>query len=160
MPEAVSTYANYVSTPNPNTQPIYPKIPLDWRCQVAGEVIGKNPVHPNFPVLLGRASEAGALIECMILTPLYEASDDGFPSDFQVHFYSKRFGDDRYWFVGPVTMNGNTRFVAGGEVGLNPLLPAPQRGWRLSPYEELYVALSRTVPLPGINVFAFGGHYS
>ena len=75
-----------------------------------------------------------------------------------VNVYTKRFGDETLWFEGAITLN-----YQGINTAIRtayPILPSPQYGWRLAPYEEMYVALSKAVASPGLMVFARGGQYS
>ena len=76
----------------------------------------------------------------------------------KILFYTKRFGDETFWHEGAWGLSydrDNTVFRTS-----YPILPSPQSGWRLAPYEEMYVALSMAVAAPGLMVFARGGQYS
>ena len=74
-----------------------------------------------------------------------------------LNFYTKRFGDETLWYEGSFALSQN--FYTLTRAGY-PILPSPQSGWRLAPYEEMYVALSKAVASPGLMVFARGGQYS
>ena len=179
MPLQPTSYSQYISIPKPNTQPIYMRVPLDWRCRLSTEVCSPNvPATPAIaPVFLGQASESGCMIEAFNITSLirnpvgtpgsggggiagaggqYGLGDAANP--VVLHFYTKRFGDETFWYEASFPMNPNnwqTAFRTG-----YPILPNPQSGWRLAPYEEMYLALSRAVAAPGLMAFARGGQYS
>lgn len=178
MPLQPTSYSQYISVPKPNTQPVYMKVPLDWRCRLSTEVCSPNvSATPAIaPVFLGQASESGCMIEAisimsLIRNPagtggsggggsagiggLYGLGDGTDPVILQ--FYTKRFGDETFWFEAqcPLNPSFNTLVRTGC-----PILPSPQTGWRLAPYEEMYLALSKAVAAPGLMAFARGGQYS
>ena len=175
MPLQPTSYSQYISVPKPNTQPIYPRVPLDWRCKLSTEVCSPNVLATPAiaPVFLGQASESGCIIEALNITSLvrnpvssgygggagagglYGLGDGTNP--VVILFYTKRFGDETFWHEGSVALSigPNILFRPGC-----PILPSPQTGWRLAPYEEMYVALSKAVAPPGLHVFARGGQYS
>lgn len=170
-----TSYSQYISVPKPNTQPIYPRVPLDWRCRLSTEVCSPNvSATPAIaPVFLGQASESGCMIEAFNVTSLirnpvsggygggaggagaYGLGDGTDP--VILNFYTKRFGDETLWYEGSFALSQN--FYTLTRAGY-PILPSPQSGWRLAPYEEMYVALSKAVASPGLMVFARGGQYS
>ncbi len=179
MPLQPTSYSQYISVPKPNTQPIYPRVPIDWRCRLSTEVCSPNvSATPAIaPVFLGQASESGCMIEAfniisLVRNPVGTTGSGGSGSagagglyglgngsdPVVINFYTKRFGDETLWFEGSYPLNYhivNTLFRT-----LYPILPDPQTGWRLAPYEEMYVALSKAVAAPGLMVFARGGQYS
>lgn len=178
MPLQPTTYSTYLSVPKPNTQPIYPRVPLDWRCNLSTQVV---PFDPNAtgaqaPVFLGQASESGCIIESVnIISMIRNApsqvgnsnasptSGGEFglgtePNTVALNFYTKRFGDEKLWLEASVFIPHNqVQFIV--RTGY-PILPDPQKSWRLGPYEEMYLGLTKAVAAPGINVFARGGQYS
>jgi len=177
MPLTPTSYSQYIAVPKPNTQPIYPRVPLDWRCKLSTEVCSPNVLATPaiVPVFLGQASESGCIIEAfnvfsLIRNPgssgyggggggtggLYGLGDGSDP--VIIRQYTKRFGDETLSLEGEWVLKydiPNTNWRGG-----YPILPSPQYGWRMAPYEEMYVALSKAVAPPGLNVFARGGHYS
>lgn len=137
----------------PNFQPIYPETPLDWRAHLTDQVVtdAKNiPTNNTIPpVLLGKASAAGALIETIYVIGMSATAS-------AVRFWTRKKGDNLlYLETGTNTLQGVTRVT----MGLNQLIPAGQTGWRLGPEEELYCALTNATDVNGINVFCRGGHY-
>lgn len=176
MPLTPTSYSQYIAVPKPNTQPIYPRVPLDWRCKLSTEVCSPNVLATPaiVPVFLGQASESGCIVEAFNVTSLirnpvstgygggggtagqYGLGDGSDP--VLVNFYTKRFGDETLWYEGSYALpyqNTNTAIRPG-----YPILPSPQVGWRLAPYEEVYLSLSKAVVAPGLMAFARGGHYS
>jgi hypothetical protein len=164
---------SFLALPNPNTQPIYPRVPIDWRCNLTNQVTpyDVNVTGAAKPILLGTASPSGALIESFStasLIPFNTSSPDGAyglsPGGVtaELRFYTVRFGDERYWFEGPRILQNVFRIEIPDNVFPNyyPILPSPQRAWRLGPYERMYVGLSAPIAYPGLNVFMRGGQYS
>lgn len=179
MPLQPTSYSQYIAVPKPNTQPIYPRVPLDWRCKLSTEVCSPNVLAtPTIsPVFLGQASESGCMIEAFNITSLIRNSVEtsgsgsggsvgtGGPfglgdgtNPVLLHFYTKRFGDETFWYEASFSLNFSTPQTAF-RTGY-PILPNPQTGWRLAPFEEMYLALSRAVSAPGLMAFARGGQYS
>ena len=179
MPIQPTSYSQYISIPKPNTQPIYPRVPLDWRCKLSTEVCSPNVLATPAiaPVFLGQASESGCMVEAvnivsLIRNPIVSVGSGGTGSagpagqfglgdgtePVMVLFYTKRFGDETFWHEGGWSLlhstPGNLFRMA------YPILPSPQTGYRLAPYEEMYVALTKAVAAPGLMVFARGGQYS
>jgi hypothetical protein len=133
----------------------------------------------NPPVLIGRASESGALLEHISTNSAYTApaagsggsgggggtaADGPFGTGtvgdpLALRFYSRRKGTTELVSILELALNPATRFNAF-RWSFFPLIPDPQVGLRLGAGEELYVALSKAVPAPGINISIRGGHYS
>lgn len=178
MPLTPTSYSQYISIPKPNTQPIYPRVPIDWRCRLSTQVCSPDvSATPAIsPVFLGQASESGCILEAFNITSLIRnpvgtpgsggTGSTGAGGQFGLgdgtnpvilNFYTKRFGDETFWYEGSFPLDSG--FYTLNRTGY-PILPAPQSGWRMAPYEEMYVALSRAVSLPGLMVFARGGQYS
>lgn len=165
---------NYIELPKPNQAPIYPYVPISWRVKLSTEVCPVYvPPGNTEPKLIGQASASGAIIESWHIASLVtnsEGGSGGGGSDgpfgtgtdgngCNVRVYSKRFGSsdlDLVWADIPAATNQRHNY---GKWGF-PLLPSPQMGWRLEPYEEVYVGLSKAVPAPGLMVYFFGGQYS
>ena len=164
---------------NPNTQPIYPNNPLVWHTLLTTQVNGYNPMAQttvNPPVLLGRASESGALIEhvssfSMYVSPPPAAGGSagipdpngaygfGLASNTFAQFYSRRQGTTELVPIIEIPFVHTQRFQVS-RWGPFPIIPDPQVGLRLGAGEELYVALSKAVPAPGVWISVRGGHYS
>lgn len=185
MPLKVSrdNYYDGITSPVPNTAPIYPKVPIDARCRLVGQVTDLNPEAGDIePVFLFRASEAGAIIELIeslsIILPTSGGGGGGGSSGTPsfadgpvglgdpntagslvvIRFYSVKEGDQTYWLEYELPLDQDDR--RSFHVPQLPILPAGQNAWRLAPFEEIYVGLNRAIPSPGINVFLRGGHYS
>lgn len=168
------------NTANPSTQPIYPNNPLVWHTRLTTQVNGFDPMANttvNPPVLLGRASESGALLEHLstfstyVAPPVGGGGSGGNPpadGDFgtgtvsapvALRFYSRRKGTTELMAILELVLNPATRFNAF-RWAFFPIIPDPQVGLRLAAGEELYVALSKPVAAPGLVVSVRGGHYS
>jgi hypothetical protein len=170
------------NTANPSTQPIYPNNPLVWHRALTTQVNGFNPMANttvNPPVLLGRASESGALLEHLSTFSMYSApvagsggssggggtaADGAFGTGtvadpLALRFYSRRKGTTELVSILELALNPASRFNAF-RWAFFPIIPDPQVGLRLAAGEELYVALSKAVPGAGINISVRGGHYS
>lgn len=166
---------NYIEVPNPNTSPIYPKIPFTWfanlRTQITPLSFSPNTIDP---VQMGVASASGAILEMWHIVSLVPAQEPGGsgsspPPDGEfglgttedplyLRFYSKRFGSNEFNLVYDQPIVGTVRY--GGARFESPILPSPQQAWRIEPYEEIWVGLSKAIPNPGANIFIRGGHYS
>lgn len=165
---------------NPNTQPIYPDNPLVWHSRLSTQVNGFDPMANtavNPPVLLGRASESGALLEHVTFFSQYETppagsgGSSGTPDpngpvglgtvgdERIVRFYSRRAGTTELVPIIQVVLSTVAR-QQGFRWGFFPIIPDPQVGLRLAAGEEIYVALNKAVPAPGLWVSVRGGHYS
>ena len=164
-----------------NTQPIYPKVPLDARCNLTTQVTGYDIANTGnvSPVTILDASESGAIIfsihalSLIIPTPI--SGGGGSPPPPPVYpdgivglgtalnpvgllFFSQKFGDEKWWFVEEITLNPTARQSV--YVPDRPILPAPQKAWHLAPFERIGCSLSRAIAAPGLNVFLTGGQYS
>lgn len=172
-------YTDGITSPSPNTQPIYPKVPLDARCNLTTQVTGYDIANTGnvSPVPILDASESGTIVFAVHTLSLIIPTPSGgggsgspitYPdgivglgtSDNPVGllFFSKRFGDDKWWFVDEVRLDPAARQSV--YVPDRPILPAPQKAWHLAPFESLGCSLSRAISSPGLNVFLAGGHYS
>jgi hypothetical protein len=164
----------------PNTQPIYPRTPLAWKAKLTTQATGYSPSADPLlvpPVLLGVASDSGALLEHVSIVSTYippgagggSAGGGGVadPADGplglrtlgdeqSLRFYTRRFGDSDLLFEIEVNLSHSARWQVIRWGGF-PILPDPQAAWRLAPGEELYVGLR--VPAPGLIVTVRGGQY-
>jgi hypothetical protein len=128
-----------------------------------------NAVGAAKPVLIGESSGSGAIIESISIISLRPTgSGDGtFGLIFagiplEVRFYTQRFGDSKLWFEGVFIAGDTNRVTCPDTIFPNyyPILPNPQRAWRLAPNEKFYAGLSIAVPAPGVNIFIRGGQYA
>ena len=88
-----------------------------------------------------------------------------------IHMYTRRVPDEIIYFLFSINVFAVTAFgnngigtgipgqSGGGRVGFS-ILPNPEQAWRLEPGQELFVALNKPVPSPGLNILFHGGHYS
>lgn len=174
-------YTDRIQTPTPGHQPIYGQVPFNWITNLETQVAPRNLKAPGVasPLLIGVASKSGAIIESYWAGSLasrvvsggggygggststldygYGTADD--PTE--IHIYTRREPDDAvYWLfsVNLFTASFGSRY-ANGRMGF-PILPQPEIAWRLEPAQEIYVALSKPIAAPGINMLIHGMHYS
>jgi hypothetical protein len=149
--------SNYLSVPNPNTTPIYPRVPLTWVATLTTQVTPLSFIPNSIqPVQLGVASESGALLEAASFISMvpFQEEDGGSGSDplpdgpyglgtnddpLYTRWYSRRFGETEFKFVFERELNWNSR-TDQGRFEFD-ILPSPQTAWRLEPYEELWLCL-------------------
>lgn len=188
MPVKVTreNYYDGITSPTPNTAPIYPRVPVTARARLSTQVTDLSPEAGEIePVFLFKASESGAIIDLLesmsIIIPgtggggTGGGGSSGTASGFSpgpvglgdpnqpgsvvvLRFYTVKDGDPSFWLEYEYPLDQNSR--RSFQVPQRPILPAGQNAWRLAPFEEVYVGLSRAIPAPGINVFLRGGQYS
>jgi hypothetical protein len=167
--------------PGPNPEPIFPIQTLDWRVTLTTQI---GPLDPNStssppPLFIGKASDAGAIVESVRLWSKMLYVDPygggagaggayglGTPADPVIlYFYSKRENDDRYEMMR--IMPCNTGLRGTGPYPYWPqhpnffqhCLPHGQQVWRLAPRESLYVLMNKAIGIPGADLFVDGGNY-
>lgn len=141
------------------------------------------------PLLIGTASKSGAIIESFWVTGINPTTTGGggggsggggttptitgwgfgtAADPLLIHIYTRRQPDEIVYFLSSINVLGSALAViaagaagqfGGGRYGF-PILPNPEVAWRLEPGQEVFVALSKPIPAPGLNFFMFGGHYS
>ena len=172
-------YTDRIQTPTPGHQPIYGQVPFNWLTNLDTQVAPFNLKDPGVasPLLIGVASKSGAIIESYWVGSLANRSPGsggygGSPGTLDygygtaadptlIHIYTRREPDDFIYYLFSInlfTASSGTRY-ASGRMGF-PILPQPELAWRLEPSQEIYVALSRPVAAPGLNMLIHGMHYS
>jgi hypothetical protein len=176
-------YANRIQTPTPGHQPIYGQVPFNWITTLVTEVAPRNLSDPGVatPILIGVASKSGAIIESHWVASMAGSTTTGgggynsggtTTTDYGygtaadptfIHVYTRREPDDKIFYLFSINLftgsgQGQSRYSAG-KMGFQ-ILPDPQVAWRLEPGQEVYVALSRPVAAPGMNILIHGMHYS
>jgi hypothetical protein len=175
-------YSDRIQTPTPGHQPIYGQVPFNWITNLEKQVAPRNLKDPGTasPLLIGVASKSGAIIESYWVGSLAERTtsggggygggganssvDYGYGTEADptyIHIYTRREPDDAVYFLFSINLfaaSFGTRY-ATGRMGF-PILPQPEQAWRLEPGQEIYVALSKPVAAPGMNMIILGMHYS
>lgn len=170
-------YTDRIQTPTPGHQPIYGQVPLNWIANLSTQVAPRNLKDPGVasPLLIGVASKSGAVIESYWVGSLASRSASGgyggtsavdygygtAADPAEIRIYTRREPDDAVYYLFSInlfTTSAGGRY-ATGRMGF-PILPQPEFAWRLEPGQEIYVALSRPIAAPGINMLIHGMHYS
>lgn len=174
-------YSDRIQTPTPGHQPIYGQVPLNPVVNLTTQVAPPdllNPATTPQPVLIATASKSGAILESMLVVSvapvlagggyggggttldwgLGTAADPVF-----LYFYTRREQDPNVYFLARLNLfqlsaadRGQSFTARFGFL----ILPKDETAWRLEPSQEVYVALSKPVRAPGVNVFLHGMHYS